>query len=54
MTEPAEMRYRLPTDITPTHYDLTVRTDLAEAKFDGIVVIQCVSNMADLVETSSE
>ncbi|EPS94689.1 hypothetical protein FOMPIDRAFT_101532 [Fomitopsis schrenkii] len=39
MTEPAEMRYRLPTDITPTHYDLTVRTDLAEAKFDGIVVI---------------
>ncbi|PCH38958.1 hypothetical protein WOLCODRAFT_141023 [Wolfiporia cocos MD-104 SS10] len=31
--------YRLPTDVRPTHYDLTVRTDLENAKFDGIVKI---------------
>ena len=34
--------YRLPTGCKPTHYDVTVRTDLAEATFDGIVVVQYV------------
>lgn len=37
-----QVDYRLPTDIKPTHYDLTVRTDLKESKFDGVVKIECV------------
>ncbi|PCH39551.1 hypothetical protein WOLCODRAFT_29621 [Wolfiporia cocos MD-104 SS10] len=36
-TEIAE--YRLPTNVKPTHYDLTVRTDLQEHTFDGVVKI---------------
>ncbi|KAA1467279.1 leucyl aminopeptidase [Dentipellis sp. KUC8613] len=31
--------FRLPTDVRPTHYDLTVRTDLENEKFDGVVRI---------------
>ncbi|KAL6304086.1 ERAP1-like C-terminal domain-containing protein [Sparassis latifolia] len=31
--------YRLPTDVKPTNYDLTIRTDLEQAKFDGVVRI---------------
>lgn len=34
--------YRLPTDVKPTHYDVTVRTDLEALKFDGFVIAQCV------------
>ena len=33
--------YRLQTDAKPTHYDLTVRTDLEQFVFDGVVTIQC-------------
>lgn len=40
-TQPAE-KYRLPTNVRPTHYDLTVRTDLKGLKFDGYVTAQCV------------
>jgi hypothetical protein len=29
--------YRLPTDVNPTHYDVTVRTDLEKLVFDGFV-----------------
>ncbi|KAI0661118.1 hypothetical protein C8Q70DRAFT_695550 [Cubamyces menziesii] len=29
--------YRLPTDVRPKHYDLTVWTDLVNSKFDGVV-----------------
>ncbi|KAI0806986.1 peptidase family M1-domain-containing protein [Fomes fomentarius] len=29
--------YRLPTDVKPTHYDLTVWTDLENNKFEGVV-----------------
>ncbi|KAJ2992946.1 hypothetical protein NUW54_g7815 [Trametes sanguinea] len=28
--------YRLPTDVVPKHYDLTVHTDLENATFDGV------------------
>lgn len=42
MAQLAEV-YRLPTDSKPMHYDVTVRTDLAGAKFDGFVVVQCVA-----------
>ncbi|KAJ7290031.1 leucyl aminopeptidase [Mycena rebaudengoi] len=31
--------YRLPTDVTPTHYDLKIRTDLVGLSFDGAVQI---------------
>jgi hypothetical protein len=33
---------RLPTNVRPTHYDLSVRTDLEKKTFNGVVVIQCV------------
>lgn len=42
MTTSAEVDYRLPTNVKPTHYDLTVRTDILGAKFDGIVTVQSV------------
>jgi aminopeptidase 2 len=34
--------FRLPPGIRPTHYDLTIRTDLEKQTFDGFVVTQCV------------
>ena len=33
-------RYRLPTNVKPVHYDLTIRTDLKNLKFDGYVIIR--------------
>lgn len=35
--------YRLPLDVKPTHYDVTVRTDLEKLAFDGFVKIRCVA-----------
>jgi hypothetical protein len=32
--------YRLPTDVKPTHYEVTVRTDLEKLVFDGFVYVQ--------------
>lgn len=32
--------YRLPTDVKPTHYDLTVWTDLENNKFEGVVHVE--------------
>ncbi|KAJ7359624.1 leucyl aminopeptidase [Mycena albidolilacea] len=52
-----DLQYRLPTDVSPTHYDLTVLTDLKELKFLGTVEIdlavrnttsRIVMNVADL------
>lgn len=37
--------YRLPTNVKPTHYDLTLRTDLEKETFEGVVDVQCVSNI---------
>lgn len=34
--------YRLPTDVKPKHYDVTLRTDLEKSRFDGYVVAQYV------------
>lgn len=36
----AHTEHRLPTDVKPIHYDLTIRTDLEELKFDGSVKIE--------------
>jgi aminopeptidase 2 len=33
-------QYRLWTGVCPTHYELTVRTDLESLKFDGFVSIE--------------
>lgn len=41
--------YRLPLDVKPTHYDLTVRTDLEKLTFKGVVEIQYVINSLHLV-----
>ena len=35
--------YRLPTNVRPTHYDLTFKTDLESLKFWGYAVIEYVS-----------
>lgn len=40
-TKPAE-QYRLPTNVKPVHYDVTIRTDLKALKFDGYVTAQYV------------
>ncbi|KAL1947447.1 hypothetical protein VTO73DRAFT_14408 [Trametes versicolor] len=40
----AQQDYRLPTDVKPTHYDLTVWTDLENSKFEGIVHIDVTVN----------
>ena len=37
--------YRLPPDVKPTHYDLTVRTNLENQTFDGFVDVQCVTDL---------
>ena len=36
--------YRLPTNVTPSHYDLTIRTDLHAFKFYGAVEIDLKVN----------
>lgn len=43
--------YRLPTDVKPSHYDVTIRTDLDKLKFDGFVIAQYV---ADIMALSTE
>lgn len=35
--------YRLPTDLRPRHYDLTIRTDLEKENFSGFVKIECAN-----------
>ncbi|KAI0637348.1 leucyl aminopeptidase [Trametes polyzona] len=40
----AQQDYRLPTNVKPTHYDLTVWTDIANSKFEGIVHIDLTVN----------
>jgi hypothetical protein len=43
MTDPASTsptEFRLPKDVHPTHYDVTIRTDLVKQTFDGFVVAQ--------------
>lgn len=34
--------YRLPLNVKPTHYDVTIRTDLEKLTFDGFVNIEYV------------
>ena len=34
---------RLPTNVKPMHYDLTVRTDLQEFVFEGLVKVRYVN-----------
>ena len=41
-SENAPDHYRLPTEVRPRHYDLTIRTDLEKEKFTGFVKIECV------------
>lgn len=38
------MEYRLPTDVSPTHYNLTLLTDLSQHKFRGAVEIDLKVN----------
>jgi aminopeptidase 2 len=34
--------FRLPTNVSPTHYDVTIKTDLEELTFGGLAIIECV------------
>lgn len=36
-------QYRLPLDVKPTHYEVTVKTDLEKLTFNGFVNIQYAS-----------
>lgn len=38
--------YRLPTNARPIHYDLCLRTDLLQLRFDGTVIIESVPSCA--------
>ena len=38
-------QYRLPLNVKPTHYDLTIRTNLENQTFDGFVDVQCVADL---------
>lgn len=46
-SKPVE-EYRLPTDVKPKHYDITIRTDLEKSKFDGFVIAQYVLSLSAL------
>jgi hypothetical protein len=37
-------QFRLPTDVRPTHYDITIRTDLEKLSFEGFASIECASS----------
>ncbi|KAL1672234.1 hypothetical protein EV122DRAFT_284153 [Schizophyllum commune] len=54
-TEGEETKYRLPTNVCPTHYDVTVQTDLEKLTFRGFVKISLEINQStkDLVLNSS-
>ncbi|KAJ3763765.1 leucyl aminopeptidase [Lentinula raphanica] len=39
VSETPASKFRLPTDVKPTHYDLIVRTDLEKLTFDGSVTV---------------
>jgi hypothetical protein len=41
--------YRLPTNVRPTHYDLTFKTDLESLKFWGYAIIECVSQISIII-----
>ena len=45
-------QYRLPTNVKPAHYDLTIRTDLKTLKFDGYVTAQCVFRLLFMLQSS--
>lgn len=51
MSSDAQVDYRLPTDVKPTHYDLVIRTDLKQSKFDGVVKVQCADKRLPNVHT---
>ena len=42
--------HRLPTNVKPEHYDLTIRTDLEKLKFDGFVVAQYVHHILSVCD----
>ncbi|KAI0792895.1 hypothetical protein C8Q75DRAFT_751852 [Abortiporus biennis] len=48
--------YRLPTNVKPTHYDITIRSDLEKLKFDGFVVIKLdvIEDTTSIVFNTSE
>ncbi|KAJ3554813.1 hypothetical protein NM688_g2912 [Phlebia brevispora] len=52
----SQSEYRLPTDVKPTLYEVTVRTDLEKLKFDGFVVVHLdvVKDTSTIVFNSSK
>jgi hypothetical protein len=52
-TPGAPDEYRLPTTVKPTHYDVTIKTDLEDQTFEGFVRIEYVSLLAALSSNTS-
>jgi hypothetical protein len=50
--------FRLPLDVKPTHYDVTIKTDLENSLFEGVVKIEyvhthCSPNFVDNLISSA-
>jgi len=46
----ASDHYRLPTEVHPRHYSLTIRMDLEKEEFTGFVKIECVLRLSPVVD----
>jgi len=43
----ASDKYRLPTNVKPTHYDVTIKTDIENQVFEGFVQIKWELSLLD-------
>jgi len=46
-TQKASDEYRLPTKVKPTHYDVTIKTDIENQVFEGFVQIEWEFSVPD-------
>lgn len=51
---PAPDPYRLPLDVKPVHYDVTVRTDLEKLTFSGFVRVRYVQGLVYILKASED
>jgi len=46
-SQKASDEYRLPTNVKPTHYDVTIKTDIENQVFEGFVQIKWEFSVLD-------
>jgi len=46
-TQETTDEYRLPTNVKPTHYDVTIKTDIENQLFEGFVQIEWEFSVLD-------